>query len=131
MRPLRITLTVIGIAQVFFGILFIAAPDVYASLVGLAAVPAWAYWVFALFSARAFGFAYGMFLAARDPIKYIGWIQAMIAVQVLDWLVTVYYLLSQAVSLAQVTTASFMPLVFIVLLAIFYPRGAARQQAPA
>jgi hypothetical protein len=83
--------------------------------------------MFGMFSARALGFAYGMFLAARDPARHIHWIQAMIGVQAIDWLVTMYFVLTGAVTLAQVSTASFLPLIFIGMLVIFYPR----QQATA
>lgn len=50
------------------------------AMAGLAEAPTWTHWMFLMFSARALGFAYGMFLAARDPARHIHWIQAMIGV---------------------------------------------------
>ncbi len=119
---LRITLVVVGIAQIFFGIAFTFAPAKFSAILGLEEAPQWAYWMFSMFGARAFAFAYGMFLARRDPIKHIHWIQAMIAVQVIDWLGTLYYLANGGITLSQVASASYLPLIFIVMLVVFYPR---------
>ncbi len=121
-RPLQITLVFIGIVQLVLGVAFAFAPVGFSTLMGLAQAPAWTYWMFGMFSARAWGFAYGMFLAARDPERHIAWIQAMIGVQAVDWLGTMYFVLTGALTLMQVSTASFLPLIFIALLVIFYPR---------
>lgn len=121
-RPLRFTLVFIGIVQLVLGIAFAFFPAGFSAMLGLTQVPPWAYWMFGMFSARAWGFAYGMFLAARDPERHKTWMQAMIGVQVVDWLGTMYFVLTGAVTLAQVTTASFLPLIFIALLVVFYPR---------
>jgi hypothetical protein len=119
---LQISLIVVGIAQIFFGAAFTFAPEKFGAMMGLSAAPQWAYWMFSMFGARSFAFAYGMFLAARDPIKYIHWIQAMIGVQVIDWLGTLYYLANGGISFSQVSSASILPLIFIILLVVFYPR---------
>ena len=119
---LQITLVVVGIAQIFFGVAFTFAPVKFSSMLGLVPAPQWAYWMFSMFGARCFAFAYGMWLAMRNPIKNIHWIQAMIAVQIVDWLGTLYYLANGGISLAQVASASYLPLIFIILLVIFYPR---------
>jgi len=121
-KPLRIALVFIGIVQVVLGVVFAFAPAWFGAMMELAQAPAWTYWMFGMFSARALGFAYGMFLAARDPARHIHWIQAMIGVQAIDWLATMYFVLTGAVTLAQVSTASFLPLIFIGVLVIFYPR---------
>ena len=121
-RPLQITLAFIGVVQVVLGVVFVLAPAQFGAMLGLAAAPTWVYWMFGMFSARALGFAYGMFLAARDPARHIHWIQAMIGVQLIDWLATMYFVLTGAVTLAQVSTASFLPLIFIAMLVICYPR---------
>lgn len=121
-KPLRIALVFIGVVQLVLGVVFALAPAQFSAMVGLAEAPKWVYWMFSFFSARALGFAYGMFLAARDPARHIHWIQAMIGVQAIDWLATMYFVLTGAVTLAQVSTASFLPLIFIGVLVIFYPR---------
>lgn len=119
---LQISLIVVGIAQIFFGVAFTFAPVKFGALMGLSPAPQWAYWMFSMFGARCFAFTYGMFLAARDPIKYIHWIQAMIGVQVIDWLGTLFYLANGGISLSQVSSAAILPLMFIILLIVFYPR---------
>jgi len=119
---LQISLVVVGIAQIFFGVAFTFAPEKFGALMGLSPAPQWAYWMFSMFGARCFAFAYGMFLTACEPIKYIHWIQAMIAVQVIDWLGTLFYLANGGITLSQVASAAILPLVFIILLVVFYPR---------
>ncbi len=121
-RPLQITLVFIGVVQLVLGMVFALAPAQFSAMLELAEAPTWVYWMFGMLSARALGFAYGMFLAARDPARHIHWIQAMIGVQAIDWLATMYFVLTGAVTLAQVSTASFLPLIFIGMLVIFYPR---------
>ena len=124
---LQISLIVVGIAQIFFGAAFTFAPTKFSALLGLSVAPQWAYWMFSMFGARSFAFAYGMFLAARHPIRYIHWIQAMIGVQIIDWLGTLYYLANGGITLSQVSSAAILPLIFIVVLVIFYPREVKNQ----
>ncbi|HEX9037477.1 MAG TPA: hypothetical protein VF808_10855 [Ktedonobacterales bacterium] len=124
MRPLRITLVVIGIVQIFFGLPFLVAPGLYSVMLSLSSAPAWTSWFFVMSGARFLGMAYGMFLAARDPVKHVAWINAMIAVQAFDWLGTIYSIATGAITFAQATDAPFLPLIFIAALLIWYPRGA-------
>ena len=119
---LQITLVVVGIAQIFFGVAFTFAPAKFSAMLGLSPAPQWAYWMFSMFGALCFAFAYGMWLAMRNPIKNIHWIQAMIVVQIVDWLGTLYYLANGGITLVQVASASYLPLIFIILLVTFYPR---------
>jgi len=125
---LRITLGVIAAFQAGFGLLFLFAPAVYPSLVGLDPVPAWAPWMFALFSARALGFAAGMVVAIRDPYRNRSWIAIMIGVQAIDWISTLVAVVQGSLTVAQVSTAGFMPILFIVALALTFPRRS-RQRA--
>ncbi len=123
---LRITLGAIGVIQMILGIVFLFAPGQFASVLGLAAIPAWVPWMFAMFGARALGFAYGMFLAMRQPEEHRAWIGAMIVVQAIDWLATIYFVLQGAVTLPQVSGASFLPIIFIFVLLTAYPRHNSR-----
>jgi hypothetical protein len=119
---LRITLGVIALVQLILGMVFILLPAPFAALNGLATAPAWVHWLLAMFGARALGFAYGMVLALRDPQRHSSWIRAMIGVQAIDWIATIYFVLDGAVTLAQVSTAAFLPVLFIAILTIGYPR---------
>lgn len=127
-RILRITLGVIALFQVFFGAVFLVAPSAIIAAFGLEPVPAWAPWIFALFSARAFGFAVGMIVAMRDPRRHAAWIWTMVGVQAIDWMATVAFIASGALTIAQASTAAFMPIVFIVALLLTMPR---RERTPA
>src|SRR5262249_7056516 len=110
---LRVTLGAIGVVQLILGVVFLFLPAQFASVLGLAVTPSWVPWMFAMFGARALGFAYGMFLALRNPEQHRDWIVAMIAVQIVDWIATIYFVLQGVVTLPQVSGASFLPVIFI------------------
>jgi hypothetical protein len=78
-----------------------------------------------MMAARFLGYGYGMWIAARNPQAARPWITSMIAVQIMDWGVTLKYLALGAVTLAQVGTASFLPLLFVVCLTLLLPRSPA------
>lgn len=118
-RPSRFaiaTLWLIAVVQFVLGIVFVFAPDRFAAALGLAPAPGWTDWLFAQFGARALGFAYGTWLALRDPVRHAGWLRAMIVVQAIDWIGTVLALAQGSVTLAQVSTAPFLPILFIAVL---------------
>ena len=119
---LSFTLRFIAVVQFVLGAGFLVAPEGMASLLGLAATPGWANWMFGMMAARFLAFGYGMLVAARDPAGNLSWLRSMLAIQLVDWAVTVKYLLAGAVTLAQVSTASFLPLVFVALLWWGWPR---------
>lgn len=108
-------LIVIGVVQIVLGVTFLI-PGLFQQIMGLDTAPEWVNWLFAMFGARALGFGFGMFVAARKPAENVSWIQAMIGIQAIDWLTTLAYLATGAVTVAQVTTAAFLPVVFIVIL---------------
>lgn len=62
-----------------------------------------------------------MILVAHDPVANRRWIPAMILVQALDWIVVVGALAAGGVTLGQVATAPFLPILLILGLAIGYP----------
>lgn len=121
-RTLSFTLRFIATVQLVLGAGFLAAPEGMASTLGLDAAPGWANWMFGMMAARFLGYGYGMLVAARDPAGNLPWLRSMVAIQLIDWGVTVKYLLTGAVTLAQVSTASFLPLVFVALLWWAWPR---------
>lgn len=118
---LKRTLVVIAIVQALLGAL-VMVPGLPATVLGLEPAPEWVDWLFVMFGARSFGFAYGMWLAARDPVDHRSWIVAMIGIQGVDWIGTMVFLVTGAVTLGQVTTAAFLPVAFIVILAGRIPR---------
>lgn len=115
--------------QCLLGAAFLIAPGQTSHMLGLSAAPGWTHWLFGMMAARFLGFGYGMALAARNPLASLPWINAMVAIQAIDWIVTLRYLTAGAVTLAQVTTASFLPLIFVILLVVSYPEPAAASWA--
>lgn len=121
-KVLTFTLWFIAMVQFALGVAFLFAPQLTSQAFGLSPAPGWTNWLFGMMAARFLGFGYGMALAARDPAKSVHWIKAMIGIQAIDWIVTIYYVSLGAVTLAQVSTASFLPLIFVILLSLFYPK---------
>lgn len=121
-RVLQITLIVVGTMQLVFGAMLVVTPAQFGATFGFEEAPAWVYWMFTGAGGRSLVFAYGMFLAARQPERHLPWIQGMIGVQAVDWLATLYGINSGAFTLAQAGLSAVLPLVFVVLLLVFYPR---------
>ena len=123
---LRITLGVVAVFQIALALVFLLVPGPFAAAVGLPEVPQWAYWMFAMFSARALGYGAGMVLAIRDPRKHRAWITTMVGVQAIDWIATLVFIGAGAITVAQASTAAFLPIVFIVLMLVTLPRDGSR-----
>jgi hypothetical protein len=112
----RATITLIALVQIALGVIFTLSPGMFPAIMGLPAAPAWTDWIFAQFGARALGFAFGMLLALRDTRRYASWIAAMIGVQAIDWIATILAVTAGKVTLAQVSTAALLPILFIAVL---------------
>lgn len=128
-RPSKLTQAVfllIAIVQIILGVVFVVTPHAFPNMFGLAPAPGWTDWIFAQFGARALGFGYGMWLVLRDPHRNAGWIRAMIGVQIIDWIGTVLALMAGNVTLSQVTTAPFLPILFVAVLAFELRRQASQ-----
>jgi hypothetical protein len=122
MRPLSNTLRLIGAFQLVLGFAFLVLPGPTDRLLGLDPVaPGWARWLLAMMAARFLGYGYGMFWAARHPARSRPWVDSMIGIQVIDWIATIAAVAAGAVTLRQVGTAAFMPVVFVALLVWFHP----------
>ncbi|MCB0915345.1 MAG: hypothetical protein KDC23_06525 [Actinobacteria bacterium] len=126
---LKATLGVIGAIQVVLGVVLLV-PGLAVTVLDLEPAPGWTDWLLVMFAARALGFGYGMFIAARDPAAHRSWIGAMVGVQLVDWIGTIGYLIGGQVTLAQVTTAAFLPLVFVVILLARFPHRPASRELP-
>lgn len=126
LRVLTLTLRFIAVVQFALGIGFLAAPEGMASVLGVSTAPGWVNWMFGMMAARFLGYGYGMFVAARQPTASLPWLRSMVAIQLIDWGVTVKYLVAGVVTQAQVTTASFLPLIFVALLVWAWPRQASK-----
>jgi len=124
---LKSTLRFIAIVQFVLGLSFLLAPQFTSRAMGLATAPEWTDWLFGMMAARFLGFGYGMLLAARNPWEGRHWIKVMIGIQAIDWSVTLVYLLRGSVSLMQVSTASFLPVIFVLILWLNYPRAGGKQ----
>lgn len=122
---LRATLLIIAVVQLFFGLTFLVAPEPFADLVGLPAAPGWADWLFAMMGARFIGYAVGLYIASRDPARYLAWIWTMAGIQAIDWISTLAHLGMGDVHFGQAPTAVILPPLFVVALLLLAPRARA------
>lgn len=122
-RLLRATLIFIALVQFALGAAFLLFPHAAVHAFGLSTTPEWTNWLFGMMGARFIGFGVGMLVAARNFAQAAPWIRTMIFVQAADWIVTLKYLIAGSVSLPQVSTAPYFPVLFIVLLLISMPRA--------
>ena len=69
---------------------------------------------------------------ARRPEQAQPWIDSMIVIQAIDWIATIAFLRTGAVTLSQVGTAAFLPVLFIAALVWCNPRrnGITRDGTP-
>jgi len=115
---LRAILAITGLIQLGMGLTEILAPGALPSFFGggpgrdLGYLPA-------LGGARYLAMAWGMALAARDPWRHRAWIQVMIFVQAVDWAAGAYYWASEAIDWGPAVA---LPLLWVVLLVLLYPR---------
>lgn len=109
-------IVLIAFVQFVLGIVFVFAPNTFAAVSGLATAPAWTDWILVMFGARALGFSYGMMVALRYLRRHASWLVAMAVVQAIDWVGTIFALMDHKVTFAQVSTASFLPVVFVAVL---------------
>lgn len=121
-RLLRFVLYFIAIIQFILGSVFLFMPEMAAQGLHLTQAPGWVNWLLGMMAARCLGFAYGLWVAAHDVTQARAWVVAMMVVQALDWVVTLKYLGLGAVTLMQVSTAAFLPVLFVVGLWISLPR---------
>jgi hypothetical protein len=117
MRFMRATLITLGVVQILFGAMLLATPATLPALFHLRpAAPDWVNWVLAMSAARFIGYGIGMFVAARAPWRNRGWIDTMIAIQVVDFLATAGYLAAGVLSVRRVAPAVVPPLLWIAVL---------------
>lgn len=121
-RVLKGTVLFIAVFQFILGAGYLFAPHAFHAAIGLKGLPDWAGWPMAMNGARFLLFGFGMLMVFRNPFANRNWIQAMILVQAIDWVATMYYIFKGVVTFSQVTTAAYLPVIFILLLLATFPR---------
>lgn len=129
-RALPHTLRGIAGVQVVLGLAFALAPERAAQALDLPPAPGWAHWLLGMMAARCLAFGWGFWQVAKRPESGRMWIQLMVFIQAVDWLVTLKYLALGAVTLSQVSTASFLPLLFILALSLGLRQTSAQEATP-
>lgn len=126
LAALRVVLGIVGITQVIFGLTELLVPAQFHQFVGYSQIPPWAIFTSRLGSVRFLALAFGIYLAIRDPRKHIAWIQVMIFVHAMDFLIAVCAwtsTLCPTIPFMRSAIPLWLPLLLVALLIVFYPKG--------
>jgi len=125
MKKLKVLLYIIGAVQIILGILALFSPAFFIeTAMALSAMNPDMGYPLGMLASRLFVFGIGMFIAAKNPIKYILLINGMIGVQIVDLLVGIFYVAMGTVAFSAAAFPMFNATLFIVLLSLWKPKKA-------
>ena len=101
---LKIVLWIVAVAQLVLGVLTLFLPLQFSASMGLSAPPADSGYMLGMLGARFVGYGIGAIWLARQPVPDRFWINNMVLIQLLDFAVGGFYLLTGTISPA---TAAF------------------------
>lgn len=122
----RIVLLLIAISQLVLGALTLLAPGFFISTMGLGTPPADSFYLIGMLAARFLAFGVALIVLARRQHVDALWLQAMLAIQLIDLGVGMYY---TAIGVLPLTVSAF-PMFNAVLFSGLL-LGIRRQQQPA
>jgi hypothetical protein len=123
MKKLKVLLSVIGVVQVFLGLLYLFIPSRFLAMQGLSTPGADIAYPLGMLAARFLAYGIGMFFIARAPEKNLFWINNMILIQGIDMAAGIFYTATGVVALAHSGFPMFNATLFIILLALWRPKN--------
>lgn len=81
----------IGVVQLVLGALYLFAPQFFIAWQGLSAIGQDINYPLGMLAGRFLVYGVGMFVIASNPVRYRIWADGMIAIQVIDLAVGMYY----------------------------------------
>ncbi len=121
-KALKVTLIVAAIVSLINGAMMLFIPAQVGVMYNFPKFPIEAYYLVSMLGAMFVMLAVGFFLAARDPARHRTWVQAGIVGYALPLVVTIGYLLRGAISWDIATVPFIIQIVFLIALAVLYPR---------
>ncbi|MCZ4345251.1 hypothetical protein PSC71_15905 [Devosia sp. J2-20] len=126
MTYLRIVLLLIAISQLALGVLTLFAPEFFLASMGLATPPSDSFYLIGMLAARFLAFGVVLIVLARRPQVDALWLQAMLAIQLVDLGVGLFYTANGVLPLAVSGFPMFNAILFSGMLLI----ALRRQQPP-
>ena len=128
LKALKVTMYVIGVVGILFGLAFIFAGEPLGEMMGfetggdLGYLPYFTTSLGGLFVVGSFF----IIIAARDPIKHILWVKYAIAWSLVGLVLDLYSAIMEYVTFSEAMSGIIIGAVFAAALLIFYPYKAAK-----
>ena len=122
MKKLRILLRVVGGIQIALGLFYLFAPAFFLEAIGHSIPEDDIFYPLGMLAARFLVIGVVFIFIARDPVQHALWITAMIAIQLVDLAVGVYYTATGVVSLSDSAFAMFNAIWIAGLLYLWRPK---------
>ena len=122
MTRLRMVLWIVAFSQLVLGLLCVFAPSFFFTKIGLAPPPPDNGYMIGQLGARFLAYGIGLAVLARQEKPQTFWIWNMVAIQIADFLLGLYYTASGTLGLGVSAFPMFNAAAFAILLASFTPR---------
>jgi hypothetical protein len=127
MTYLRTVLLLIAVSQLALGALTLLAPGFFVSTMGLTTPPTDSFYLIGMLAARFLAFGVVLIVLARRPQVDALWLQAMLAIQLIDLGVGLYYSANGVLPLVVSGFPMFNAILFSGLLLVALRRQQSKQ----
>ncbi len=122
MKKMTYLLYVVGAIQIILGIFHLFLPELFLKNTGHTIPQADIYYPLAMLASRFIAYGIAFIYIAKDPLKYILWIQFMVLIQLIDLGAGIFYTLSGVVNIADSAFPMFNAIWIIALLLLWMPK---------
>ena len=122
MKKITYLLYLVGTIQIVLGIFHLFLPELFLKNTGHSIPEADIYYPLAMLAARFIAFGIALIYIAKEPLKYILWIQFMVLIQVIDLGAGVFYTMMGIVNIADSAFPMFNATWIILLLLLWMPK---------
>jgi len=126
-KGLKVTMIVLGVVEICFGLGFLFFMPAMVAMLGFEQGPAYIQYMGALLGLTLIPISIFIIAAARDPLKHLNWVKFAIWWEVLGVLAGLYSMIMGYVNFGQAGMGTIWDAVVAAALLIFYPWRAAKQ----
>ncbi len=126
MKKMTYLLYVVGAIQIILGVFHLFLPELFLKSTGHSIPQADIYYPLAMLAARFIAYGIALIYIAKDPLKYILWIQFMILIQFIDLGAGIFYTMNGTVNITDSAFPMFNATWIIVLLFLWMPKQSSK-----